>query len=73
MKLEDHMDDAHSFEWAMFRARARATEEGRNPTFQEMLQEAQKELEEEHARLAQEIAQATAAEDQKASPEADED
>lgn len=72
MKIEEHMDDQESFEWAMFRARMKAEEEGRNPTFREMLDEAQKELEEEHARLVQQIAANNAASD-KASPEADED
>jgi hypothetical protein len=60
VKLEDHMDDRASFEMAMFRARAKATKEGRNPTFRQMLDEAQKELEEEHRRLEQEVAAARA-------------
>ena len=57
MKLEEHMDDRQSFEMAMFRARMKAEEEGLNPTFREMLDLAQKELEEEHARLAKSVAE----------------
>jgi len=60
VKLEDHMNDRVSFEWAMLRARQRAEAEGRTPTFREMLDEAQKELDEEHRRLEKEVAEARA-------------
>lgn len=55
MKLEDLMNDRGAFEGAMFRARLKAEEEGRNPTFREMLDEAQKILQADYDRLAAEI------------------
>lgn len=68
--LNEHMNDRQAFEMAMFRARAKAAQEGRKPTFREMLGEAQKELEEEHRRLEKEVAEARAAESSPSTEEA---